>query len=244
MKSKAINMLSYDDVMDTSAFIPQGIEELVDKDLKNISRKYRMFIEAEEIKKGDIVNICIKGSSDRYNKEQVKVSVGNGFYDEKVEDELIGMHAGETKKAQCNDEEVEFTVLEAKRCVYPEISDEMIKKETEFKTIDEYCEKMKAHHIKQVLHDEARRRANKMIDRIIDESEWYVDEEEIQQYIENTKEKEGVTLNRTQAWDDIAYTLICCKYGNLNPETTEINSREYNAFARLIEQLEETIKIS
>lgn len=243
MKSRAIHMLSYEDVMDHSAFTPEGVEAYVEKSLKRLARKNRTFEAVEKVETGDIVTIKVCGKQDKFNQEQVKVSVGNGFYDETIEKALVGMQVSETKNVTCDGEQVEFAVLSAERAVLPEVTDEIVAKETEYGTVGEYCEKMREKNIKDQVESEATRRARKMIDRIIAESEWRIDEEEIQEYIKDVLENEKITLKYEEAWDDIAYTLVCCEHGGLDPEKTKINSREYNAFARLIEQLEETIQV-
>lgn len=75
---------------------------------------------------GDTLTIATVSALPKFNKPRVTVSIGRGLYDKTLEAALVGRKVGEGCTITVKDQTVEATVLEIKRKVVPEPTDEMV----------------------------------------------------------------------------------------------------------------------
>ena len=138
--------------------------------------------QAGAIENGDIVAVKIASADPFLASECERFSVGKGFFDKDIEAALIGKKKGDTFSMTVNGSSAEITVLWVKRRVVPKLTDAMAAQMgvEDVTTVQEYTD-----HVTQELVDEDKEKKqnaiwNMVSKKIIEESEFEVDEKEVE----------------------------------------------------------------
>lgn len=82
--------------------------------------------EGARAEEGDTLTLRTVSELPKFNKDRVTVTIGRGLYDKGLEEALVGKAAGETCQVLVKEKPVTATVLEIKRKIAPEPTDEMV----------------------------------------------------------------------------------------------------------------------
>lgn len=167
--------------------IPEGLLniEITQEEIRNaldrLAEKYLSIVEAYDgIVSGDIIAVDLKSNISKYNNK-TQISVGRGYFSKKFEDNLIGMKKGDIKTINIDNNPAAAKIVNVKRRIIPEISDDLVKKEKieGVDTVEEY---------EKYIYDEyaaryKNKRMNKVIEKIKEEllnkSEFELDDEDV-----------------------------------------------------------------
>lgn len=131
----------------------------------------------------DKVTLRITSVLPRFNRERIALTVGSGLYDKTVERELVGMCVGETANIIVRGEKAVFTVLNAERISYPELTDDMAhnQKIEGIHTVDAYKAYILDISQKYVVGDIV----DEIVEQLIDSSEMSpIDSDDIEMSLE------------------------------------------------------------
>ena len=156
---------------------PEVPEDLVDHELNVLRSTVAELAPVTErpAQVGDTIVLDLV-SSDGGGQRDYVVELGSGRLISELEDQLVGMNAGETKEIElerAGDAEaakVEATVKEVKEKVLPELDDELAKSASEFDTLDELrgdIEQRIREQIEAEVNEAFRRLA---LDKLVEES--------------------------------------------------------------------------
>ncbi len=104
-------------------------EEMRENAIKAIVKEHIALVpqpEGTRAEEGDTLTLKTVSSLPKFNKPKVIVSIGRGLYDKGLEAAMVGKEAGDTCTVTVKEQNVEVTVLEIKRKVVPEPTDEMV----------------------------------------------------------------------------------------------------------------------
>lgn len=157
-------------------------KELIEKEIIRIRKKNKIVHEVEKVKDGDIVVCSLKSVNPKFNKEHVSINAGLGLFKREIEAALIGMKKGESKTIGVDNESVSIDVINVRRSVMPELTDEMVKKEkidniTNMKSLVEHLyedEKNKD------IDNKSYTLIENVIKQVISKSKFDINEEDIQ----------------------------------------------------------------
>lgn len=177
----------------------EAFEKELEKELGYFVKKHGTSIDAPAdhgIEKEDIVMLRAKSELPKFNKPMIPVSVGKGLFNEKLEEALIGMKAGEEKSLEIDGSPVSFTVLKIKTKTIPPMSWELIKDDVQknfpdINSVEEFEEMMRGRL--EYMHREDYFFANvyePLVAQILERSELYVDEDELQAYKDAVRESD------------------------------------------------------
>lgn len=107
---------------------------------------------------GDVAVVATASELPRYNKPKVTVTLGRGLYNKKLERALVGKRVGESCRVFIDETPVSATLLELRRKVVPQPTDEMVEQlhQTDLHnqpihTVAEYKAYIKEQKITEVL---------------------------------------------------------------------------------------------
>ncbi|NEZ73897.1 hypothetical protein EXM30_02860 [Clostridium botulinum] len=109
--------------------------------LKDVSERFLTIEEVgDAITAGDIISADLESSIANFNKKKVQISVGRGFLNEELEDELLEMKKNEIKRVSMKAGFITIRIISVKRRIFALVTDELIKKLNieGVNTIDEY----------------------------------------------------------------------------------------------------------
>ena len=208
MKSKATKVRDFKEIVKIpEGFVKVEVTDLtadIENELQRIAKKFGRLIEAspgEKLENGDIAVLKLSSSNPKFQKDKLPVSVGKGFFNKAIESELIGMPVGDKKEIEAEESKVVIEVISAKKRQIPPITLEMIIKD--MKEEDGYYQESEIEGIKTIEdykkfyeNDLLEMRIAKVIlgcfklpeQQIVDDSEFIIDEEELDNYCEENYE--------------------------------------------------------
>ena len=143
--------------------IIKDVHEQYKKELESLRNTHAKTIElnyGDEVKIGDIINIDVKGGSDRFDKKGIVVTLGLGFYALDLEEKLAGYKVGYEgefdfvfKKEELR---VSVKINSGKRNIPAELSDEFIKKisNNEISSMKEYEDQWHSMNLRMQIEEE------------------------------------------------------------------------------------------
>ena len=183
-----------------------------------------------EIKTGDIVAIKVESDDSFVNSECDRLSVGRGFYSEKVEQALLGKKSGETFTMDMDGTPAKITVLWVKRRVVPKLTDDMAANlgVEDVATVEEY----KAYVIAELENEDKEKKQNAILlmvsKKLLEETEFEVDESEVEAQF-----KKDISYMRGELENDFEEFMRVKYHG----ETLEEQERNFK------EEIEKTLKL-
>lgn len=172
-----------------------AMEKRIVEELENAS-SFEIVHERNEVQKGDFVSITFSVYNEK-NEEMNHVSkqilkVGAGYYDEQLEDVLVGKVVGKTyteklivppnvlrKELVGKEENFKIVVNSIMECCQQELSQSFVKKFTEYKTVDEYKEAIRKQIKNEYQETCEMERKEHILEQLISKCEFYIDEDEI-----------------------------------------------------------------
>lgn len=178
-----IDIDSYIAAEDTSAFPNEKSFEI---ELEAIAKKNVLLIPVESINTDCVAELALSGSIKKFNRDNVKVTVGKNLFNKSLEEHLIGMKTGQTKTITVDGADISVSVISIYRKLIPVITDELIKKENieGIGTIADYREKYFSNQKDQAVIDIA----NSVLTKIIAQHEFCVDNGEVDFLVEQSME--------------------------------------------------------
>ncbi|MCF0110985.1 MAG: FAD-dependent oxidoreductase [Erysipelotrichaceae bacterium] len=119
--------LSFDDAIDVTDLSNMPTDQTIDDLVRfRLTNGEVEFVEKDVCEKGDIVTITVKGGVGRYNRENIRVTIGQNLYDYEAENKLVGKRTGETISV-LKDSEITITIHGIQTPVSKELTDEMVR---------------------------------------------------------------------------------------------------------------------
>lgn len=127
MKSKVLSFAEYDQV-DISMYkqIFKLDEKAYKKEIDFIKNKNSTWEEAGEVTDGALIVCDMESANPFFNRENVKIMVGQGFFHKKLETMCIGLKKGTAGELDVDGEKVTVTVRSIQQKKIPVITDGMI----------------------------------------------------------------------------------------------------------------------
>lgn len=127
MKSRVISYAAYEQV-DISAY--QKVftldEKAFRKEIDFLKNKNSTWEEAKEVTGGAIIVCDMESEKPFFNRENLEIMVGQGFFNKNLETQCIGLKKGTANVLDVDGEEVTVTIRAIRQKNVPAITDEMI----------------------------------------------------------------------------------------------------------------------
>lgn len=187
MNSKLIKLYDYREVPLPEIVWVEGLKEKMQEEICHLCRKFKKTEKSDTVEAGDIVTLDSQSGRPKFNRKGLKLNVGRKLFDGEYEERLIGLRVGETARFTVGDDEVEVTVLESKRTVYPELTDEIVAEgmlreeynEPDIKTVEQYLPRLHDDCAEVLIEEAQDDRMNELLKTVIAKSEWKYDDEEL-----------------------------------------------------------------
>lgn len=158
MISRAENIYEYDQV-DIARFqeVFEPNEEAIRYEMNRLINKYITWAEGEEVRSLDMAVCALESSVARFQKEKIKLVVGSGMFHKELEDSIVGMKKGESKRISLGEGIVEVTVISVTNRIAPEITDEMVEtlQIEGVKTVKDYRDHLVGEQKKELASDKS-----------------------------------------------------------------------------------------
>lgn len=124
MKSKLIKGYDLKQAVAEWRWQTGDAERTAQENMYRIGWKYKKSERQEEVWKGDIVTVSLRGNAKKFNRT-TKIRVGAYLFDESLEKDFIGKQRGKTYAFLHETGEVLYRIEEIQRLVVPYVTDEM-----------------------------------------------------------------------------------------------------------------------
>lgn len=176
--------------IDSFIFLDQIVEiknEII-QSLSMVTNKYSDYKKVDDfVKKGDLVTLDLKSTSDKYNKKFLPVVVGAGLFDKEFEEELVNKVLNEINLITLNGVNIETSITQIERKVVPKLTDELVKNEgiDGVLTVEDYREYL----FNTIVDDKTSKITNDIIKKVIERSEFKIVEDDINRLFEGDLSK-------------------------------------------------------
>lgn len=164
------------------------IQNEIIQSLSTITNKYSGYKKVDDfVKKGDLVTLDLKSTSEKYNKIDLPVVVGAGLFNKEFEEELINKVLNEINLITLNGVTIETSITKIERKVVPKLTDELVKNEgiDGVLTVDDYKEYL----FNTIVEDKTSKITNDIIKKVIERSEFKIVEDDINRLFEGDLSK-------------------------------------------------------
>lgn len=244
MRSKIIKLYDYRQIELPETVYIDGVKRRMDREIATLCKKFKRIEEVGSIEKGDVVTLSLKSEKPKFNREKLKLNVGSKLFDADFEAQLIGLKVGETAVLKAGEEDVEVKVLESRRSIYPELTDEIVAEgmmreeynEPDIKTVEQYIPALHD-DVFEVLCDEwLRDESERLMREVTARSEVEYDEDEIDGWISEALESlEEELKEEGRSLDTMSEEAYRVSYSGFGYEVS--NKEELKAaFAELYKQ--------
>lgn len=163
--------------------------EWIEDEIRQLEEKNLAIMEVQDgISKGDIVTIRMMSESS--GKEKIsQISTGRGYFDAKLEKELLGMKKGNCKVIEKDGEQTKVYIEQIKRRVIPMIQDEMVKKEQieGVNNVSAYQEYIFNKLVKEKKEEQLEQIVDVAIEEMIAHSEFSLVQDEVDKFYKELK---------------------------------------------------------
>lgn len=196
MKSKIIKLYDYRQIELPKTVYIEGVGRRMEREINTLRKKFKRIETVDYIEKGDVVALSLKSAKPRFNREKLKLNVGSRLFDADFEEKLIGLKVGETAVLKSGEEDVEVKVLESRRSVYPELTDEIVAEgmmreeynEPDIKTVEQYMPALHKDVFEVLCGEWVRNESERIMREVTEKSEVAYDEDEISGLLDETLE--------------------------------------------------------
>lgn len=217
-KSEAKNVFDYQKANVADVFLQLEVSE---KEIKNsllsIAKKYAVLKEIRDaVEVGDIVNVRMESSIEKYNRNSVAISLGIGLFNKKLEDGLVGIKLNEVKDIDIGGNTVKVKLLSAERNIVPVVTDEMVAKERieSVNSIEAYRKYFIDNKISECIYENLEPKVEQVLDEIIDKSEFLIKDEDLEALRKETVEElrgeddEGGKMTEAELFSKTRYKTL------------------------------------
>ena len=244
LKSRLVQGCRFEDV-DLSRFAVPLVPDAArtQEELDRFLRGFAQTIAVPDVEAGDMATIACRSSNPRFCRERITVRVGMGLYSRALEEALVGMRVGETRRVDVEGTDVEATVCACTRQVMPELTDELARRSglPGVRTADDVREYCRFKQYDEAVEDNADDAFTYLGGEVVRRSDFELDEEEREvslalaySYL-NLDEDEDVAdeeagYDRKQIAQQVAEsTLLAAALGQ---EETVITAEDYEEYLR------------
>lgn len=162
-------------------FPPSALASEVNNDVQRDLLSHRRLTDCDTVAAGDTVTVCLEGSTPRYQRKALPLTVGKGLFDPALEAALVGRAVGERFSAPSAEGPVPATVLQCCRRIVPELNDAFVLSlDLEgVSTVAQYRTQLEDHY-RQFYHEGyVDFFAQDLFNRMCEHSRWALDEAEM-----------------------------------------------------------------
>lgn len=113
-----VNMAAYQEV-----FVADELS--LQKEIDFLRNKHSIWKETEEITEGCMAIFDMESADPFFNRTNVKILIGQGLFNRKLENACLGMKAGSEKTVDVDQKKIKVCLRSVKQKYVPELSDEM-----------------------------------------------------------------------------------------------------------------------
>ncbi|MBH37867.1 trigger factor [bacterium] len=196
-----------------SITISEDVVQTQLQQLQNSAVEYKVV--EREVQKEDLLKVNVKATIDnqefsKWTKENVGVGIGSSIFSEKFDDNLVGKKANEVLSFSVHydkdyhlkdvaDKNVDFkvTITQVKEKHVPEITDALVEKLTQFKTVEELTENIKTSLENQRKNEVDEKLKTDLIDTIVEKTTFDIPESMLKYELEQDKAYFEATLKQS-----------------------------------------------
>ncbi|QOS77010.1 hypothetical protein JNUCC31_19570 [Paenibacillus sp. JNUCC31] len=179
LKSKLIKLANYKDMEITDDMCGEPMNENeIEGFLDKLAKRNVVTTDVEKIENGDFAVLNLTSEQEKFNRKNLKLTVGLGMFSSELETQVIGMSRGEVKTLNVHGHDVLVDVQSVQRRSLAEVSNDIISSLNinGVTTVSEY----RAHIINQdYMQKRQRVICQHIIDFMISESEFVISDEDI-----------------------------------------------------------------
>lgn len=206
MRSKLLQIYDYRKV-DLSAFdlsfTPNT--EVIRREMRQLANRNASWEPTQRIQKGDMAVCRLTSANPRFQKEQIKLMVGQGLFHEELEERLVGLQAGEETEVSLPTEGtvVQVKVLSILHKEVPALTDAMIEKCMPLgaKTVKKFQRALCHRQLEQAVEEKAEEVVPCVLKQVHENSVIWITKEDWQCFVDNELERhrqlaalDGLTL--------------------------------------------------
>lgn len=171
--------------------LPTQALEVKNKIIQSLSKVVNKYSEYEEVadyvKKGDLVTLNLASATEKFNKKSLPVVVGSNLFNSSFEEQIVNMIPNQMELIKLNGDIIETIVTKIERKKIPELTDELIREENidSVLTVEDY----KDYLFDTIVSQQVSEVAEKVIDRVMEISEFEISKEDINRLFEGDVSK-------------------------------------------------------
>ncbi|PWW32700.1 MULTISPECIES: hypothetical protein [Paenibacillus] len=178
LKSKLIKLANYKDMEITDDVRGEPLNEIeVEGYLDKLAKRNVVTTEVEKIESGDFAVLNLKSEHEKFNRKNLKLTVGLGMFNSELETQVVGMSRGEVKTLNVHGHDVLVDVKGVQRRSLAEVSNDIISSLNikGVTTVSEY----KAHLINKDLKEKRTSAiCQNIVDFVLNNSEFEISDED------------------------------------------------------------------
>lgn len=163
-------------------------KEYVESQLKHLTRNYKKTEAVDVVENGDVAVLSVESELKKFNRSMLPLTVGKNLFDEEFEAQLVGHSVGGEFSVKVQNKNVDVTIKQASRTVFPRPTDEMAleyaKESEEFadiKTVDDYCNQIIDKYIDDERSQAVYNAMDEVVNYVLTHSDWEFDDSEIKE---------------------------------------------------------------
>ena len=177
MESRVLALYDYHKV-DLSEFAINFVsdEAVIEDELQRFANRKAVWKEGDTVNSGDTVTLSMQSETERYQRESITLAVRSGLFDPVLEQNLCGMHVGETKEVSATDGTVLVTIQKVVNRVVPELTDALIAEAgmDGIQTMSEYINTLIEQQKQEKLEEVSYEAEQKILHDIFEKSEYLI----------------------------------------------------------------------
>lgn len=174
MESRIISYIGYEQV-DISEYQKEFIldQDAVDQEMNFLKNKNATWVDSDVIENGAIVLCDLQSEHTFFNRENLKLMIGQNFFNKTLEELCIGLKKGETKELNIDDQIVTITVKTIQVKKASSVTNEMIEALglEGIKTVQQYEDYLISKQRKKIVEDEGYTAIQYVMDQVHEKSE-------------------------------------------------------------------------
>lgn len=192
MRSKLLQIFDYREV-DISAFAMSFSPDMeaVQRELMQLANRKAVWKPVQYIQKGDLAVCRLSSQHPRFQKEQIKLMVGQGLFHRELEAQLLGLQVGQEAKLQVEETWIQVQVLSVLRKSIPEITDELIRSGDPRgpKTVEEYQKNLCLRQLEKAVEEKSGEVVQYILNQVHESSTILITREDWQRFVDNELER-------------------------------------------------------
>lgn len=161
-------------------------EKAIQTAMNRLVNKHISWSEGEAAKAGDVVTCSMESSLEKFNRQNMQLTLGIGLFDKEVEAALVGVKAGDRVSLLKGGEKVEIQVLSVRNKHVPQLTDEMVQELAlpEVDTVEGYRQHLVEAQKEEQYNDDSYEAYRYVIKTVLERSDIIIREADWQQEID------------------------------------------------------------